>query len=206
MHVEFLLEEPSAEEALRLLLPKILPAASTFDLRNFQDKRNLLKQLKTRLRGYANLKRPDLRVVVLVDRDKDNCGDLKQLLEDAALVVGLPTKTSARGGAFVVLNRIAVEELEAWFFGDVDAIRAAYPKVPSSLGAQAKYRDPDAIAGGTWEALERVLQGKGYHPGGLAKLKAARDIAQHMEPSRNRSRSFQTFIAGLAALRPATGL
>jgi len=205
MHVEFLLEEPSAEEALGLLLPKILPATSTYELRNFQAKGNLLKQLKIRLRGYANWNRSDLRVVVLVDRDKDNCRDLKRQLEAAALASGLATKTSAMGGAFVVLNRIAIEELEAWFFGDVDAIVAAYPKVASTLGLQAKYRDPDAITGGTWEALERVLQDKGYHLGGLAKLKAARDIAQHMDPSRNRSKSFQVFLGGLSALHQSPG-
>lgn len=200
MHVEFLLEEPSTEEALRLLLPKILPTTWTFELRNLQGKENLLKQLKTRLQGYVNWNMPDLRVVVLVDRDDDNCENLKRQLEGAALAVGLPTKTTARGGAFVVLNRIAIEELEAWFFGDVEAIVAAYPKVPSTLAAQARYRDPDAVAGGTWEALERVLQSRGYHPGGLAKLKAARDIAQHMDPTRNRSKSFQVFKDGLAAL------
>ena len=200
MHVEFLLEEPSAEEALRQLLPKILSTESTFELRNLQGKENLLKQLQTRLQGYANWNMPDLRIVVLVDRDSADCENLKRQLEAAAQAVGLSTKTSAQGGAFVVLNRIAIEELEAWFFGDVNAIVAAYPKVPLTLGEQAKYRDPDAIAGGTAEALERVLQGKGYHPGGLAKLKAARDIAQHMDPTRNRSKSFQVFIAGLAAL------
>ncbi|HEY3270742.1 MAG TPA: DUF4276 family protein [Geothrix sp.] len=205
MHVEFLLEEPSAEEALRLLLPRLLPSTTTYDLRNLQGKTNLLKQLRARLQGFANMKLPDLRVVVLVDRDDSNCEDLKRQLEEAALAVGLPTKSSARGGTFVVLNRIAIEELEAWFFGDVEAIVAAYPKVPPTLGTQAKYRDPDDIAGGTAEALERVLQSKGYHPGGLAKLKAARDIAQHMDPARNRSRSFQAFITGLAALNPYPG-
>jgi hypothetical protein len=200
MHVEFLLEEPSAEEALRLLLPRILSSASTFELRNLQGKGNLLKHLTSRLQGYANWNVADLRVVVLIDRDNTDCKNLKRQLDDTARAVGLPTKTSASGGAFVVLNRIAIEELEAWFFGDVDAIVAAYPKVPSTLGAQARYRDPDAIAGGTWEALERVLQSKGYHLGGLAKLKAARDIAQHMDPTRNRSKSFQVFKDGLAAL------
>lgn len=100
----------------------------------------------------------------------------------------------------MVLNRIAIEELEAWFFGDVEALRAAYPKVPATLGSQARYRDPDAIVGGTWEALERVLQGKGYHRGGLQKIKAAKEIAAHMDPARNRSRSFRVFMEGLAAL------
>jgi hypothetical protein len=32
------------------------------------------------------------------------------------------------------LNRIAVEELEAWFFGDIEALRAVYPKLSATLG------------------------------------------------------------------------
>jgi hypothetical protein len=103
-----------------------------------------------------------------------------------------------------VLNRLAIEELEAWFFGDVGALRAAYPGIPSSLGERANYRDPDAIRGGTWEALERELQRAGHHREGLAKIKAAQEIAAHMAPERNRSRSFQAFRQGLLDL-VATG-
>ena len=32
-----------------------------------------------------------------------------------------------------------------------------------------------------------------YHPGGLEKIRAAREISNHMDPDRNRSRSFQVF-------------
>lgn len=90
-----------------------------------------------------------------------------------------------------------VEELEAWFFGDVQALVTAYPGVSPHLATQAKYRDPDAITGGTWEALEKVLQRAGYHQGGLEKVKAAREISLHMNPLDNRSKSFQIFYEGL---------
>jgi len=104
--------------------------------------------------------------------------------------------TKSRPGAngrFKVVNRIAVEELEAWFFGDVDAVRAAYPKVSLTLSAKAAYRNPDAIRGGTREALEHVLRQSGYHKQGLPKIENARTIARHMDPDRNRSRSFRCF-------------
>ena len=101
---------------------------------------------------------------------------------------------------FVVLNRIAVEELEAWFFGDIAALANAFPGVSPTLGAQARYRDPDAIAGGTWEALQRVLQKAGYFGGGLPKIEVARTLAKHMDPARNTSSSFRQFVQGLAAL------
>ena len=201
MHIEFLLEEPSAEAALRNLLPKILPDDVTSELRNFQGKANLLTHLPNRLKGYRNWLPTDWHVVVLVDEDRENCEALKQQLEEAARQAGLTTKSAARANAsYQVLNRIAVEELEAWFFGDIAALTAAYPRVPVSLSEKEKYRDPDAIVGGTWETLERVLQRYGYYTAGIPKIETARNISQHMEPTRNRSKSFQRFRDGLLAL------
>jgi hypothetical protein len=137
----------------------------------------------------------------LVDRDDDDCLALKAEMGQIAAAAGLPTAMAAPASRRVhVLNRIAVEELEAWFFGDVPALCAAYPRVPVSLGQKAKYRDPDAVLGGTWEALENVLQAGGYHQGGLAKVAAATEIAQHMKMDVNRSRSFQVFRDGVRRL------
>jgi hypothetical protein len=64
----------------------------------------------------------------------------------------------------------------------------------------ARYRDPDAIAGGTWEAFERVLRQSGYFRGGLRKVEAARTIAPHIDPARNTSRSFQVLRDALVEL------
>jgi len=97
-----------------------------------------------------------------------------------------------------------MEELEAWFLGDVDALRQAYPGVPRFLHRKARYRDPDSVKGGTWEAMEQVLRRSGYFKEGLRKIEAARHIARKMDPARNRSKSFCCFrdaIAGLTATR-----
>jgi hypothetical protein len=99
-----------------------------------------------------------------------------------------------------VVSRLAIEELEAWFFGDAEAIVGAYPKMPPKLASKRRYRNPDAITGGTWEALERELQKAGYYRGGLPKVEVARMVSQHMDPQRNRSRSFQVFREGVRAL------
>lgn len=198
MHLEILVEEPSAEAALLHLVPKILPGIS-HRIFPHQGKHHLLRVLPNRLRGYARWLPPDWRVVVVVDADRDDCRQLKRRLEEIAASSGLTTR-SVRAGRIQVLNRIAVEELEAWFFGDTVALCTAYPNVPSTLAQRAGYRNPDAIRGGTCEALERELKRAGYHQGGLAKIEAARSIAAHMEPGRNRSRSFQTFRSGLQAV------
>jgi Domain of unknown function (DUF4276) len=201
VNLEILVEERSAESALEVLLPRVVPGID-FEIRVFRGKADLLKKLPDRLKGYAAwITRVDTYLVVLVDRDDDDCRVLKAEMEEMAAAAGLSTATAAPPSRQVhVLNRIAVEELEAWFFGDVPALCAAYPRVPVSLGQQAKYRDPDAVRGGAWEALERVLQQGGYHRGGLAKVAAATEIAQHMNVDVNCSRSFQVFRDGVRRL------
>ena len=86
--------------------------------------------------------------------------------------------------------------------GDVHAVVQAYPGVPANPGqpsADFAIVRP-ALRGGTWEALERVLQRAGYYPTGLPKIEAARRIAARMEPDRNRSPSFCCFRDGLRKL------
>ena len=102
----------------------------------------------------------------------------------------------------MLINRIAVEELEAWYLGDVPAIANEFPGTSPNLGSQAKFRNPDAVAGGTWEAFERVLQSAGYYPAGLSKIDTARRMGLAVAPSRNRSGSFRQFLGALSSLGP----
>lgn len=197
VHVEFLVEEPSAEAAFGNLVPKILGPGFSFRVYPHQGKHDLLKKLPYRLRGYRHWLPENWGIAVLIDGDGKDCIAQKAALESTARQAGFLTRASAQGGRFQVLNRLAIEELEAWFLGDVEALREAYPGIPSSLGQRAGYRDPDDIQGGTWEALERELRRAGHHLEGLAKIKAAREISARMEPARNRSRSFQAFRQGL---------
>lgn len=195
--VELMLEEPSAEVTVRVLVPKIIPGVD-FTTVAFNSKNELLRKLPGRLRGCAvGMPFAGNKVVVLVDRDADDCARLRKTLNDIVVASGLRTASAVRDRETGdVLLRIVVEELEAWFFGDVPAIRKAYPRVPENLADQVKYRDPDAISGGTWEALELVLQRHGYHRERLRKLTAAAEIAPHMDVENNRSRSFQVFRDG----------
>lgn len=193
--VEVLVEELSALRALDLLLPRVIPGTQ-FKIRSFQGKHDLINKLPQRLRGYAAWPGVAVsRIVVLVDQDRDDCVTLRQKLDKIAADAGF----RASGADRSVLNRIAIAELEAWFLGDVPALRRAYPRVPPSTGAKKAFRDPDAIDG-TWEALERLLQEHGYHKGGLPKVAAAAAIAEHMDAERNESRSFRVFRDGLRRL------
>jgi hypothetical protein len=200
MHIEFLVEESSVEAALQVLASKILGPDVSFAVHPHQGKPDLLASLPGLLQGYRDWLPDDWRIVVLLDADEGDCRKLKANLEEMARRARLVTQSTPAFGSHVqVLNRLAVKELEAWFFGDVEALGAAYPGVPLSLARKAKYRNPDAI-GKTSVALERELQRAGYYRSGLAKISAARQISQHMDPDRNRSRSFQTFRQGLLEL------
>lgn len=181
------------EAFLRALLPRLLPQDRTFEVHAFQGKNDLLGKLEARLRGYAAWLPADWRILVVVDRDDENCLGLKQRLDATAQRAGLRSRSLAEGLPWQLVNRIAIEELEAWYFGDWSAVCAAFPRLSATIPNQQRYRDPDAIAGGTWEAFERILQRRGYFKGGLRKIEAARTLGGVVEPERNRSRSFCRF-------------
>ena len=200
MHIEFLVEESSMEATLQQIVPKMLKDRATFAIHVMGGKVSLINKLPNRLRGYSRWLPTNWRIVVLVDRDDDDCHELKQKLESMCRDTGLISKSSANSLDQVqVINRIVAEELEAWFFGDIPALRLAYPKIPD-ISRKQKYRNPDEITGGTWETLERLLQRAGYYRGGLPKIEVAQSISKHMEPTRNQSKSFQVFQNALVDL------
>ena len=192
-HMELLVEEPSMEAFLRELLSRIIPADRTFNIHAFQGKPDLLGKLESRLRGYAHWLPDDWCLIVVVDRDEDECRQLKRRLEAMAVTAGLKSRSQAQGHRWQIVNRIAVEELEAWYFGDWEAVRSVYPRVSPHVPGKQGFRDPDAVAGGTWEAFERVLKQRGYFETGLRKVEVARALGARIDPQRNRSRSFMRF-------------
>lgn len=196
-HVVFLVEEASLEAALTELLPRMLGDV-TFELHQFGGKARLLARLPGRLAGYAAWLPPTHRIVVVLDRDSDDCMQLKEKLIEVSKQAGLKPKSGA--GPWQVAYRIAIEELEAWFFGDWVAVQKAYARVRVTVPQKAAFRDPDQIKGGTWEALERILQEGGYFQAGLAKIELARAVARHMDPERNVSGSFRALRTLLASL------
>jgi len=190
-HLEIMVEEPSMEAFLRELLPRLLSDDTTFAIYPYQCKDDLLSKLPARLAGYASWLPETWRIVVIVDRDDDACDALKRKMEKIAADAGLRTRST--GEAWQVVNRIAIEELEAWYFGDWDAVRANYPRVNGSVPRKTQYRDPNAIGGGTWEAFERLLQLAGYFKNGLRKTEVARALGKQISLASNNSRSFQVF-------------
>ena len=205
--IDVLVEELSMEALLRELLPRLVGEHVTVQIYPFNGKGDLMSKLPARLKGYAHWLPPTQRIVILVDRDDEDCRQLKSRLENIAAAAGLTTKSQSRTPVWQVVNRIAVAELEAWYFGDWQAVIRAYPRAPNSIPRKAKFRDPDNVSGGTWEAFERVMQRAGYFGSGLRKIEAARAITPHMDPPKNSSPSFQALRKAVAeAVAPATAL
>jgi len=207
MHFEFLIEDKSGEEMLKILVPKMIDTQMhTFKIHSYkgigtipknlkttQDaaKRSLLNQLPKLLSGYGNAFQYDLEnnVVILVcDLDNKNKEQFLKELTDVLESCFIQPKTSFC---------IAIEECEAWFLGDLDAVRKAYPKAKEQI--LRNYKN-DSICG-TWEVLADAV-----FSGGSAKLKKlghidegtqksvwAKAIAPFMNVENNKSPSFNFF-------------
>ena len=92
---------------------------------------------------------------------------------------------------------IAIEEGEAWFLGDLPAIKSAYPRARDAI--LNSYLN-DSICG-TWEKLadavfpggSQKLSSQGRHAIGEEKSKWAEEIAPYMDEAINQSPSFCYF-------------
>ncbi len=98
----------------------------------------------------------------------------------------------------------SIEEIEAWYFGDRDALLCAYPRAKKHI---LDHYNQDAICG-TWERLADAV-----HPGGASavlrigwpapgrlKHEWAEKIGPHMDLERNTSPSFRKLCSGLLRL------
>lgn len=191
------------EAALLQLRPKLQGICRSFKVINYRGKDRLLRELPSRLRGYAQRLRQDERlgVLVLLDRDGDECMELKARLERMARDAGLATKSLPDDrGRFAVVNRLVIRELESWLLGDWTALHHAFPQVPAEPRRSV---DPDSRQ--AWRDLDRTLKGAGYQNGARAKIDVARRVAAHMDLQRNGSGSFRAFLDGLRTLAEQDG-
>ena len=215
MHFEILVEDMSGKKALDIIVPKIISDEHTFKIISYKGigripknlkgnadpgKRILLDQLPRLLKAYGNTfaNYPDdysAAVILVCDLD-DKC--LKAFrLELFAILNTCEPRPESR-------FCIAIEEGEAWFLGDIPAIKAAYPKAKSAV---LNSYENDAICG-TWELLaDAVFSGgalslskKGWRAVGAEKSAWSEKIAPHMDVSNNSSPSFCYFKAKLQEL------
>jgi hypothetical protein len=219
MHFEILVEDQSGKKVLDILIPKIIGDDHTFIVHPYKgigripknlvvngeaDKRILLDQLPRLLRGYgkAFAQYPaDYRAVVVLVCDLDDKCLKKFRQELFGILNACNPKPETR-------FCIAIEEGEAWFFGDIPAVKSAYPRAKDAvLNAYVN----DSVCG-TWERLadavyiggSAALSAKGWMAVGAEKSRWAERIAPQMDIANNSSASFVYFREKLLELTGAT--
>jgi hypothetical protein len=212
MHIEFLVEDSSGEKLLAQLLPQILGeqgAPHSWRLKAYKGigripqglsakadpaKRILLDQLPRLLQGYGRTPGIDA-VVVVLDTDRRDCKEFLKELKSIAEGCNPAPRT---------LFRLAIEEMEAWYLGDREALRAAYPRAKRDV--LDRYVQ-DSVCD-TWELLADAVHAKGaagikkagWPLPGQIKHEWAEKIGPFMRINQNASPSFGKFRDGLLRL------
>jgi hypothetical protein len=211
MHFEFLVEDQSGKKAMEILLPKLFGGKATYrvipykgigrlpkDLKskNNAAKRILLDQLPRLLRGYGKVPNTGYIIIICDLDDKNERHFLSEL--NTVLNACYP-----KPDAYFCL---AIEEFEAWYLGDLAAVRKAYPKAKNAILNEYKN---DSICG-TWELLaDAVCKGgctklinQGWQAVGKQKSTWAKEISPYMNIDENKSPSFNKMINLLQSIIP----
>ncbi|MDR2713098.1 MAG: DUF4276 family protein [Clostridiales bacterium] len=209
MHFEFLIEDQSSRHAMDILLPKLLPDSTTYNIHHYRGigripknlhpktdayKRILLDQLPRLLQGYGHTPNCGY-IIVICDLDDRN---KKVFLKDLNRVL------NACNPKPDTCFCLAIEEFEAWYLGDLAAIKKAYPHVKNNV--LSSYVN-DSICG-TWELLadaiykggHNALMKRGRQAAGEQKSVWAKEISPHMDTENNSSPSFNDMLVKLRSI------
>ncbi|MBN1997157.1 DUF4276 family protein [candidate division KSB1 bacterium] len=178
-----MLEEPSAEEMLKGLLPRILPKNYDVKYIVFEGKQDMEKQIERRLKLWQ---RQSSVFLVMRDQDAGNCYKIKH---------NLIQKVKSGGKSELTIVRIACRELESFYIGDLVAVEKALNiKGLGRKQKRRKFRKPDDIVApaGELKKLTRNI---------YQKISGSRAIGQHLKiDSSNCSHSFNILIKGIQKL------
>jgi len=209
MHFEILVEDISGKKALDILVPKIINTEQhTCNIHAYKGighipknltstsdpkKRILLDQLPRLIQGYGNTFAnypPDYNAVLIIICDLDNrclSSFRKELLNLVDSCVPKPKTQFC----------IAIEEGEAWYLGDLAAVKTTYPSAKEAV--LNSYTNDDIC--GTWEKLAdavysggcQKLSKLGHQAIGKEKTTWAERISPLMDIDKNHSISFCYF-------------
>ncbi|MCU0327230.1 MAG: DUF4276 family protein [Spirosomaceae bacterium] len=182
MRVEFLLEEPSMENFLREILPKVLPNGYTLNencfLRPHNGKSDLMNSIPKKVKAFSNFYEP-VKIVILHDQDSNDCKELKRIIQDIC----------QSNGNCPVMIRIVCKELESWYLGDMSAIEKVYPKFKArNYQNKEKFRNPDLC--NAFDELRKLIPE-------IQKGFASKNIPKYLNITQNQSISFQQFLSGI---------
>ncbi|NMM28100.1 MAG: DUF4276 family protein [Glaciimonas sp.] len=182
-HLVFFLEEPSAQDFLQAVLPRVLPAHITPHFLVFEGKQDLEKRLVLRMKRWL---RPNSYFIVMRDQDSGDCVVIKARLRDLCVQAGQPD----------AVVRVVCKELESFFVGDWPAVAAGFERPALAANAnRAKYRVPDLLGSPSAE-IRRLIPT-------YQKREGARKIAPHLDLTQNKSNSFRVLMRSIQELTHA---
>ncbi|NVK18522.1 MAG: DUF4276 family protein [Methylocystaceae bacterium] len=174
------LEEPSAREMLKGLLPKVLPENTYVQYVVFEGKQDLEKRLPKRLKNWQI---PDTKFLVLRDQDSGNCKTIKENL----------VKKCADAGKPQTVVRIACHELESFYLGDLKAVAQAIgPAEVQKMQTKSKFRKPDELANPAEELKKLAPE--------YQKVSGSRAIGPLLDIQHNTSDSFNILVKAITKL------
>lgn len=141
----FLLEEKSSACFLKQIIARLhLREYYDIQFRSFSGKSDLELKLEKTIRLWQV---PNTQFIIMRDADSGNCDSIKQ---------GLIDKCNQSGKGDYCIVRIACQELESFYLGDLAAVGRVY-SIPNleSKQLKRKYRNPDTL-GSPSEELKRL--------------------------------------------------
>ena len=181
-----LLEEPSAEEMLKAILPKILNEKINVKYIVFKGKQDLENNV---IRKIKNWQTPDSCFLIMRDKDSGDCIRIKNDIKE---------KVKQTGKSDCTCIRIACHELESFYLGDLKAVCSGLGVAIKAGQESRKYRQPDTLANAAEELIK--ITGKKY-----SKLRGSRSIAPYLKlDGSNKSHSFNVLLDGVKILTNKT--
>ncbi len=179
-----LLEEPSAKEMLTIVCNQIVPKSIETRIIAFEGKRDLASKLVKRIQLWQN---PEAVFLVMQDQDGKDCIGVKSELQELINQTGKADRT---------IIRIACQELESFYFGDLEAVEKGLDiKDLRKYSKKKQYRVPDDIPSPS-EALKKITKYK------YQKVCGSKAIAPYLKLAQgeNSSHSFQVLLQGIQKL------
>jgi len=187
----FFVEEESMGKFLEGILPRLGFNSDNFEIKEHRGKPDLMSNLDKLI---PTLSKQAQQIIVLVDRDNENCIGLKKNIK----------KKMEDHCSCEYKIRIVCHELEAWFLGDMDAIKKCSERFkPDSYRNKAQYRDIDSIRMPKPSTLIEKIVPNWQTTYYSSKPKFASEISKHisLENKANKSHSFNVFLETVKSIK-----